>query len=257
MKDGMPPVVLCVVRAPEDSALSAGASFPVRNARCVLGRSPDADVVLADRTVSRQHARIDVGDSVTVSALTSSNGTFVNRGVVEPGTPVVLPSQGAELQLGGVVLDVVILAETAPVLEPVGAALRARSSGPLLTVVWDGGQCAARCGQRDLGLTGVAARFLGQLADRPGEVVHYWDLQQELKTSHLAPLATSVRQALQAALTSGALDDARVRTAVQDLTGQATADMPGVELMRGLVQVRRGHGYVINLVPPDLVFVRI
>jgi len=251
------PVVLRVTQIPEDSAIVPGTVFPVRSARAVLGRAPDADVVLPDRTVSRHHALIDVGERVTVTALTESNGTFLDQVPLTPGRPVPVPPQGAPLQLGGLLLDVVVLAdETAPVLEPL-AGEGAPPTERWLTAVWDGGQCALRCGRRDLGLTGVPARFLGSLAERVGEVVHYWDLQQELQTRHLAPLATLVRQALLGALEAGALDDAALRERIADLTGHETERMSGTDLMRSLVQARRGHGYVLNLVESDVLIIRV
>jgi pSer/pThr/pTyr-binding forkhead associated (FHA) protein len=45
----------------------------------VVGRAGDADVVLADPTVSRHHASLSPqGETAVVEDLQSSNGTFVN-----------------------------------------------------------------------------------------------------------------------------------------------------------------------------------
>ncbi len=45
----------------------------------VIGRGGDADVVLADPTVSRHHASFSAqGETAVVEDLESSNGTFVN-----------------------------------------------------------------------------------------------------------------------------------------------------------------------------------
>ena len=50
------------------------AEFPLR-----LGRSPDADVSIDDRWVSREHCEIDfVDDALLVRDLDSKHGTFVN-----------------------------------------------------------------------------------------------------------------------------------------------------------------------------------
>jgi pSer/pThr/pTyr-binding forkhead associated (FHA) protein len=45
----------------------------------VIGRAGDADVVLADPTISRRHASVTAqGETAVVEDLESSNGTFVN-----------------------------------------------------------------------------------------------------------------------------------------------------------------------------------
>lgn len=68
----------------------------------VIGRDPDADVCIDAIGVSRRHAMIVVAtDVVTLSDLSSKNGTFVN------GTRIVSPlalSDGAEISLGAVSL---------------------------------------------------------------------------------------------------------------------------------------------------------
>ncbi|HEU0318936.1 MAG TPA: FHA domain-containing protein [Solirubrobacteraceae bacterium] len=46
----------------------------------VIGRSPEADLVLADPQVSRLHARVTVdGGTAVVEDLGSANGTFINH----------------------------------------------------------------------------------------------------------------------------------------------------------------------------------
>jgi hypothetical protein len=150
-----------------------------------------------------------------------------------------------------VLLAVTMLADTEPVHEIIRAQTPAARS-PALRVVWDAGQCVVRCGDRDVGLTGAAARMLGLLAGRAGEVVHHWDLQQELQTPHLAPLATAVRHALAAAVEAGALSESRLREQLV----RSGAEAPDAEdvhaLMRRVVQSRRGHGYVLHLLPDDV-----
>ena len=43
----------------------------------VVGRDPQADIVVDDPSVSRRHARVYVGDVIEIEDLGSSNGTFV------------------------------------------------------------------------------------------------------------------------------------------------------------------------------------
>ncbi|MEZ4237229.1 MAG: GGDEF domain-containing protein [Myxococcota bacterium] len=70
-----------------------------------IGRSPDADLVIADPSVSRYHARIDVQDdgALIVSDLGSTNGTFVNLIPVAPRSRLRI---GDRLTVGGVAVSV-------------------------------------------------------------------------------------------------------------------------------------------------------
>ena len=241
-----------ILRAPSGSPVETGSVRALTQASVVLGRSPEADIVLMDASVSRRHASISLGPPAVVEALTSSNGTFLNEMPIEPGRPLPLPSPGARLQLGGVVLEITPLGETRPVLE----VIREDLGIPLLEVTWDAGQCAIRCSGRPLPIAGAASQFFGALADSPGEIVHHWDLQQLVGTAHLAPLATAARRALAGAIRTGALDAERLLAWHE---AQTTPDpeptMSTERLLRWVVQSRRGHGYVLNL-PPHAVVVR-
>ena len=63
-----------------------------------IGRSRNCEVMVADPSVSRNHALITVdGDRITVQDLSSSNGTFVNGNRVE--NEVVVRS-GDEIMVG-------------------------------------------------------------------------------------------------------------------------------------------------------------
>ncbi len=58
---------------------SEGTTFQVRRSRMLIGRG-DVDVRLADRTISRTHASLEVygGTCVLLKDLGSTNGTYVN-----------------------------------------------------------------------------------------------------------------------------------------------------------------------------------
>jgi hypothetical protein len=69
----------------------------------VLGRSPEqADLVIADQSVSRKHARLRLksGD-LAIEDLDSANGTVVDGRVIKAGRPVPL-DPGTEVELGAV-----------------------------------------------------------------------------------------------------------------------------------------------------------
>jgi hypothetical protein len=56
-----------------------GRSFVIGDRPLVIGRSPDADVVINDNNVSRRHAEVwRTSEGLAVRDLQSTNGTFVN-----------------------------------------------------------------------------------------------------------------------------------------------------------------------------------
>jgi len=65
-------------------------TFPIDAREYVIGRSNRADIVVADPSVSGQHARLAVmaGGGATITDLGSSNGTTVNGAKVKGSQPV-------------------------------------------------------------------------------------------------------------------------------------------------------------------------
>lgn len=73
------------------------AAHPIAN-ELVIGRGEQADLLLADITVSRRHASVrQDGHTVVVTDLDSANGTFVNGERVYDGTRL---EDGDVIQLG-------------------------------------------------------------------------------------------------------------------------------------------------------------
>ena len=68
----------------------------------VVGRSArSAKLILKDDSVSRAHARIALGDRLTVEDLNSSNGTRVKGRRLEAGEMIPI-AQGAAIEIGAV-----------------------------------------------------------------------------------------------------------------------------------------------------------
>jgi hypothetical protein len=69
-----------------------------------LGRDPASDLVLEDKTISAQHARLNYHHRQWwVEDLRSTNGTYLNE---EPVTAPVVLTDGDHLRLGGLVFQV-------------------------------------------------------------------------------------------------------------------------------------------------------
>jgi len=113
------------------NGIDAGRRFPLPRGSAVVGRNPDAHVVLDHGSVSRPHARVLVrrDGRVTVEDLRSHNGTWVD------GRPVVEPTEvppGALLRLGGVDVEILpVDTRDRPDLDP------RRDAGPAGTVAFN------------------------------------------------------------------------------------------------------------------------
>ncbi len=104
----------------------------------VVGRDDNADLILTDALVSRRHARVTVGDdmSITVQDLGSTNGTSVNGQPIERS----LLRPGDHLEIGGVSLRLEMLSlEEIEHLANVVMRLKQQNRDPLtglLTRTW-------------------------------------------------------------------------------------------------------------------------
>jgi len=92
--------------------------FPQEMTSISLGRRPTNDVHLSDRSVSGNHARLDItADSVTIEDLSSTNGTYLNgrpvqRSVIGPDDELLVGK--VQLQVRGIVRDAVAVAADEP-----------------------------------------------------------------------------------------------------------------------------------------------
>jgi hypothetical protein len=97
---------LRVLQGGSDGRLRPGALVFLQP-ETMLGSQAGADLVLLDRYISGQHARLHWdGIAWWVEDLNSTNGTFVDQQRVSPGAPAALPAGGV-LQLGDVMLELV------------------------------------------------------------------------------------------------------------------------------------------------------
>ncbi len=120
--------------APPENAWSAwleepsGQTHQLRPGVNMVGRE-SADVLLPDKTISRQHARLEVGDdgAVTVEDLSSTNGTQVNDDLLVPHVPRRLAA-GDRLRFGSI-----LTAFHLPEAEPGRMEVALRKETPVVT----------------------------------------------------------------------------------------------------------------------------
>lgn len=79
-----------------ESGPQSGLTYVLGDGETLAGRGADSDIFLEDVTVSRQHAVFNVdGEGLTVTDLSSTNGTYVNgrrheTAALAPGDEVML-----------------------------------------------------------------------------------------------------------------------------------------------------------------------
>src|SRR5262249_3859820 len=105
------------VRAPALSALTARLSLLVigdgvhathalpEGGEVVIGRSDQADVRIDERSISRRHALVRLGQSLTIEDLGSANGTRVRGETIAPGKSVTI-AVGETVDLGSIMIIV-------------------------------------------------------------------------------------------------------------------------------------------------------
>jgi pSer/pThr/pTyr-binding forkhead associated (FHA) protein len=121
----MPRLLLEIVEGP-----GAGRQLPVDRA-VIVGRDAEADLILDDPRVSRQHARITpTPEGALVEDLDSRNGTFVNRNEIHSPVPA---RPGDDVLIGTTVLELRTDAELATrpsVVRPVPPPLAVTERNP-------------------------------------------------------------------------------------------------------------------------------
>lgn len=95
---------LRVIQSGSDSARRPGMLLPLQP-ETSIGANKDNFIVLKDRFVSSHHARLRWdGVSWWLEDLNSTNGTYINRQRVQPGTSEPLPS-GAVVEIGDMAFE--------------------------------------------------------------------------------------------------------------------------------------------------------
>lgn len=92
-------LVACLVQY---NGTNLGKRFQINKPNIIIGRSPDADIVINEQSVSRQHSKCsNEGEKIFIQDMGSSNGTYVNNDKAESKT---LLKDGDIIRLGTVLL---------------------------------------------------------------------------------------------------------------------------------------------------------
>ncbi|MEJ2726863.1 MAG: FHA domain-containing protein, partial [Deltaproteobacteria bacterium] len=85
-----------------------GLSYDLKEGPTYIGRSPDNDIQIEDRTVSRKHLKIlQAGNKYYITDLKSRNGTFFNGNYLAPGIELQI-KEGVPIAIG---MSVICLGE--------------------------------------------------------------------------------------------------------------------------------------------------
>lgn len=258
-------VHIVVIRVHDESSLAVGKRFEARHFPLMLGRSLDADLPLGDVTVSRAHARIEVGgDRLVVEAISHRAKVWLNKNRIAPGERVPLPAGTAYLQLGGVLLEV----NTSPATAPYIGTMTPPDDAPPPLFLVEKLDSAVRVivGDRPLRLHRGPTHVLWALAKRPNEPVAdstillaNEDEPDRALGRNLNQMVTYARNAIAEVLDEDATIREELVAAMREAAAArgddaavATLDKPrrsSRELTRLLVRNQRNFGYMLGLLP--------
>ncbi|MEL6180256.1 MAG: FHA domain-containing protein [Myxococcota bacterium] len=222
----------------------------------VIGRTEDVDIVLAEKRVSRHHARITPqGDDWVLENL-SRFGTYLNQLLIEEPTPI---APGDWIQIGGVLLEV-IASTTATV--PATGPMDPEEQYQLPVVLTLSPEEAVLFGRR-LRLRPAALKALQALAHSAGQWVSFDHIAEQVwddgfadvayVTKHISYVRTAMREVLEAEPTQLALVRACIRRNADAYTQTDTLDeREAAGVLVEFIKARRKIGYRLHLAPQQI-----
>lgn len=243
-----------------------------------LGRAPHYGPELKDRSISRRHAVISLSPHARrwrIENVSRHNGVFVDGDEVIAGEAADLPDEVCHVQLGSVVFELKWLEETRPftqaidparaqammlaadpseehTLEAITEANPGSAGSPMFSLTRDGDCCAVHCKGKLLSLKPSCALAFYSLCKQPGEVVHGWDMLDEMGGEYDLPQAISgVRRELRGLMKAGWLTRKEIIMAINSTSALHQDDelqaLDEAALLRRFLISRRGHGYALML----------
>lgn len=253
-------VSIVVIKARPQSPLKIGQHYDVRSFPIVLGRSLDAGVRIADNTVSREHARLELVDGrLELVALSTASNVWVNQTLLTVGQRVILDPSQALVQLGGVLLRIDSSEPTTPFQETLQAPSLPNQRGLLHISVGSEGM-HVELGGHDVQLHRGPANVLLAMARQPNTVLAEETLLLFGESSveralerNLNQLVTYIRNALRSAIQHDVAIRQRVLEAMRKAEMQrgeeilSDFDISDDSLARRLIKNHRRFGFSLRL----------
>ncbi len=212
----------------------------------VIGRSPECDLRIDEPSISRTHARLRVGDGVTIEDLGSVNGTRVDGARLAAGEPARLePGEQARLGAVGLALHRGAGAQPLQLIDP--AELTARAAKECARAAQLGSMLAVGRVVTDGGHASTVERALAQLL-RPGDVAAARDGGYDLLLLDCAPDDSSLVVQGVSALLEAAGRPSRIGLAVFPRDGRTAAEL-AAEAEAAVADDRAGGPAVVVVDP--------
>lgn len=255
---------LTLLKAPSASSELIGKTYsPTTQPPWSIGRAVQADVVISDSSVSRSHARIEQHQQRWCIVNTSSNnGLYLNATPIAPGQSAWLSTQQtAHLQVGKVLLRLDWSNATEPYNEPLELPAQpsdplsyanATTQDPFLRIARDGDCCVVYCKGKRVDLKPSSALALYALGQRPGQIIHTWDILDIVaRELDLTQAISGARRGIKELLAQGEISRDELEGAILATSAhiklEELQDIDDAALIRHLIFSRRGHGYGLAL----------
>lgn len=166
-----------------------GSNWPV-NRNLLIGRDADCDIVINDRQVSRQHARLIVGESqeIQIEDQDSKNGTYVNGKRITPSLPL---KDGDEIKIALIQTFVFVSSDATIPLQEDFSPSKQREKALVIDEkarsVWiDGRELSPPLSVSQYRLLYVLYQFEGDVVRRADIVNHVWGAHESAGVSEQA-----------------------------------------------------------------------
>ncbi len=253
-------MLLKVIKIRDDVGVELGTVLNVDHPVTIIGRDPNADIVLVNRGISRRHVRLSTDSAGVWVENLSRFDTYLNQSRLHERTSL---ASGDCLQVGPVLLQVVGESDASATLEGLGPmtvtatharAISTTTDGPLVSI--DSNAKALLFGGRAVDLRPREFAVMEALALRAGQWVTVDNIADSLNADpgYIKKYVSYARGALRAELETSVELASLVRLAVREasdaLTQRTDLDTcSSRDLVLELLKSRHSAGYRLSVLP--------